>query len=129
MMAGNSTVINESCATPSTQELFSSSDFETDDIFLTVQRSTKAFCLIYNDLFAKAKNDFIAELSEYSSVSELRYVRDMVYSQVKRKLNHKNIGHLCEQRSGPNVKENIVRDIYNLYSLGEESIRHFPKAC
>ena len=57
MMAGNSNVINESCATPSTQELFSSSDVETDDIFLTVQRSTKAICLIYNDLFAKAKND------------------------------------------------------------------------
>ena len=128
MMAGNSTVINESCATPSTQEIFSSSDVETDDIFLTVQRSTKAICLIYNDLLAKAKNDFIAELSEYSSVSELRYVRDMVYSLVKRKLNHKNIGHLCERRSGPNVKENLVKDIYNLYSLGEESIQSLPQS-
>ena len=78
-------MINESCATPSNQELFSSYDVETDDIFLTVQRSTKAICLIYNDLFDKAKNDFIAELSQFSSVSELRYVCDMVYSLVRRK--------------------------------------------
>ena len=61
-------------------------------------------------------------------MSELRYVRDMVYSLVKRKLNHKNIGHLCERRSGPNVKENLVKDIYNLYSLGEESIQSLPKS-
>ena len=63
MMAGNSTVVNESCATPSTQELFSSYDVETDDIFLTVQRSTKAICLIYNDLFNQGKEWFyVAEL-------------------------------------------------------------------
>ena len=78
------------------------SDVETDDIFLTVQRSIKAISLIYNNLFAKAKNDFIAELSEYSSVSELRYIRDMMYS--------------------------LVKDIYNLYSLGEESIQSLPKS-
>ena len=51
-------MVNESCAAPSTQELFSSYDVETDDIFLTVHRSTKAICLIYN---TKAKNNFIAE--------------------------------------------------------------------
>ena len=61
-------------------------------------------------------------------MSELRYVRDMVYSLVKRKLNHKNIGHLRERRFGSNVKENLVKDIYNLYSLGEESIQSFPKS-
>ena len=128
MMAGNSTVINESCATPSSQELFSSSDVETADIFLTVLRSTKAICLIYNDLFAKTKNDFIAELPGYSSVPELRYIRDIVYYLVKRKSNHKNIGHLCERRSGSDVKENLVKDIYNLYSLGEESIQSLPRS-
>ena len=52
----------------------------------------------------------------------------MVYSLVKRKLNHKNIGHLCERRSGPNVKENLVKDIHNLYSLCEESIQSLPKS-
>ena len=58
----------------------------------------------------------------------MRYVRDMVYSLVKRKLNHKNIGHLCERRSGPNVKENLVKDTHDLYSLGEESIQSLPKS-
>ena len=85
MMAGTSNVVNEFCATPidSTQELFSSYDAEIDDILLTVQRPTKAVCLICNDLFAKVKNDFIAELSEFCSVSELRYVRFGVFSGKK----------------------------------------------
>ena len=101
-------MINESCTTPSTQELFSSSDVETDDIFLTVPRSTEAICLIYNDLFVKAKNDFIAELSEYSSVSELRYVRDMVYSLVKRKLRWSET---------KNLKISIPDNIFFLYLI------------
>ena len=52
----------------------------------------------------------------------------MVYSLVKGKLNDKNIGHLCERRSGSNLKENLVKDIYNLYSSGEESIQSLPKS-
>ena len=61
-------------------------------------------------------------------MSELHYVRDIVYSLVKRKLNHKNIGLLCERRSSLNVKENLVKDIHNFYSLGEESIQSLPKS-
>ena len=98
-----------------------------DDIFLTVQRSTFAMGKIYNDLFANSRSDFISELSELCCVAELRYVRDMVFSIVKRKLGLSNLGSLIERRSGANVKDNLLKDIYNLYSLEEKSIDALPK--
>ena len=69
--------------------------------------------------------DFISELSELCCVAELRYVRDMVL--VKRKLGQSNLGSLIERRSGANVKDNLLKDIYNLFSLGEKSIDALPK--
>ena len=110
---------------PATQELFSS--LEPDDTFLTVQRSTFAVGKIYNDLFANSRSDFISELSELCCVAELRYVCDMVFCIVKRKLGQSNLGSLIERRSGANVKDNLLKDIYNLYSLGEKSIDALPK--
>ena len=128
-MAGNSNknadIDSSFTSVPATQELFSSP--EPDDIFLTVQRSTFAVGKIYNDLFANSRSDFISELSELCCVAELRYVRDMVFCIVKRKLGQSNLGSLIERRSGANVKDNLLKDIYNLYSLGEKSIDALPK--
>ena len=73
-------------------------------------------------MFANSRSDFISELSELCCVAELRYVRDMVFCIVKRKLGQSNLGSLIERRSGTNVKDNLLKDVYNLYSLGEKSI-------
>ena len=128
-MAGNSNknadMVSSFTSVPATQELFSSP--EPEDIFRTVQRSTFAVGKIYNDLFANSRSDFISELSELCCVAELRYVRDMVFCIVKRKLGQSNLGSLIERRSGANVKDNLLKDIYNLYSLGEKSIDALPK--
>ena len=37
------------------------------------------------------------------------------------------LGPLVERKSGANVKENLLKDIYNIYSLGEGSIQSLPK--
>ena len=122
-MAGNSTVNIDSAV--STQEIPAIPD--TDDIFLTVQRSTLVVGKIYNELFAKSRTEFISELSNLCSVTELRYVRDMVLALVKRKLSQNHLGPLIERKSGANVKENLLKDIFNVYSLGEGSIQSLPK--
>ena len=128
-MAGNSNknadIDSSFTSVPATHKLFSSP--EPDDIFLTVQRSTFVVGKIYNDLFANSRSDFISELSELCCVAELRYVRDMVFCIVKRKLGQSDLGSLIERRSGANVKDNLLKDIYNLYSLGEKSIDALPK--
>ena len=72
------------------QELFPSQ--EADDTFLTIQRATFAVSKIYNDRFAKSRADFVSELSELCSTSELRFVRDIMAAAVKRKLGQCNIG-------------------------------------
>ena len=97
-----------------------------DDIFLTVQRATFAVSKIYNDLFAKSRADFVSELSELCCTSKLRFVRDTLAAVVRRKLGQCNIGNLIE-RQGTNVKDNLLKDTYNLYSLGEKSIQALPK--
>ena len=52
--------------------------------------------------------------------AELRYVRDMVFCLVKRKLGQSDLESLIERRSGAKVKDNLLKDIYYLYSLGGE---------
>ena len=95
--------------------------------FLTVQRSTLAGGKIYHELFAKSRTEFTSELSNLCSVTELRCVRDMVLASVKRKLSQNHLGPLIERKSGANVKENLLKDIFNVYSLGEGSIQSLPK--
>ena len=51
----------------------------------------------------------------------------MVFCIVKRKLGQSNLGSLIERRSGANVKDNLLKDIYNLFSLGEKSTDALPK--
>ena len=59
-------------------------------------------------------------------IKELRYVRGLVVSVVRRRLKQA-LGPLVERKSGSNVKENLLKDIYNTYSLGEGSIQSLPK--
>ena len=54
------------------------------------------------------------------------YVRDLVVSVVRRILKQA-LGPLVERKSGANVKENLLKDIYNIYSLGGGSIQSLPK--
>ena len=94
------------------------------DIFLTIQRSTTIASKIYN-FFAMPKADFLTALSDYSDVHDLRYVRDIMVSIVKRKTK-RAIGPLVERKSGTNMKDNLLKDIYNLYSFGEGSVQSLP---
>ena len=97
-----------------------------DDDFLVIQRATNAVSIIYNDLFSKSRSEFINYLSENYDIKELRYVRDLVVSVVRRRLKQA-LGPLVERKSGANVKENLLKDIYNIYSLGDGSIQSLPK--
>ena len=108
------------------QELLPSQ--EADDIFLTIQQATFAVSKIYNDLFAKSRADFVSELSELCCTSELRFVRDMLVAVVKKNLGQCNIGNLIERR-GTNAKDNLLKDTYNLYSLGENQFRLCQRTC
>ena len=51
---------------------------------------------------------------------------DMMAAVVKKKLDQCNIRNLIERR-GTNVKDNLLKNTYNLYSLGEKSIQVLPK--
>ena len=51
-----------------------------------------------------------------------------IYAIVKRKLNVNKVGQLTERRSGTNVKDNLVQDVYTLYSFGEGWIYSLPKS-
>ena len=65
-------------------------------------------------------------MSENYDIKELHYVRDLVVSVVRRRLKQA-LGPLIERKTGANVKENLLKDIYNIYSLGEGSIQSLPK--
>ena len=99
---------------------------DPDDDFLVIQRATNAVSIIYNDLFSYSRSEFINYLSVNYDIKELRYVRDLVVSVVRRRLKQA-LGPLVERKSGANVKENLLKDIYNIYSLGEGSIQSLPK--
>ena len=47
-------------------------------------------------------------------------------SIVKRKMTQL-VGPLVERKGGPNLKDNLLKDVYNLYSFGEGSIQGLPK--
>ena len=60
-------------------------------------------------------------------MAELHCVRDMVYPLVMRKLKQNSLGQLTERRTGANIKENLLKDVYNLYADGERSLQDLPK--
>ena len=70
-----------------------------DDIFLILQRSTFTMYKIYNELFGKTRADFISQLSESCDVyTELRYVRDMLYTVIKRRTGSNQLGPLVREK-------------------------------
>ena len=101
-----------------------------DDILLTVQRSTVAVNRIYNDLILKPKSEFTQCLSESNNVIELRYIRDITFSILKRKKPSTQYGNLVERRTTENVKDTLIKDIHAILMFGEETIpleaRLFP---
>ena len=117
-MAGNAN--NE--AESQTSAVISVGDVSTvtvpDDIFLSIQRATSALSKIYTELFVKPKNEFM---------SELRHVRDMMYPMVKRRTSAGQLGQLVDRKSGDHLKDNLIKDMYNLYLFGEGSISALPK--
>ena len=66
-------------------------------------------------------------LSESCDVNELRYVRDILYAMIKRRTGSNQPGPQVERKSGKNLKDKTVKDIYNLYCFGEESLSSLPK--
>ena len=103
-----------------------SSNGSSDDTFLAIQRATSTGGKIYNEFFALSRADFFSCLSECCNCYELRYVRDMMVSIVKRKVKQ-SVGPLIERKGGSNLKDNLLKDVYNLYSFGEGSIQSLPK--
>ena len=103
-----------------------SSNGSSDDTFLAIQRATSTIGKIYNEFFALSRADFFSCLSECCNYYELRYVRDMMVSIVKRKVKQ-SVGPLVERKGGSNLKDNLLKNVYNLYSFGEGSIQSLPK--
>ena len=103
-------------------------------IFLTLQNATKIVKLVSNDVFALPKAEFIQHLFDQGGISELRYVRDMNFSIVKRRHSIPNAGinriHGDSVKSihGDSVKDKLVKDIYTLYSFGEGNFKTLPKS-
>ena len=98
-----------------------------DDISLSIQRATSALSKIYTELFVKSENEFMSELSNNCDVKELRYVCDMMYPMIRRHTSAGQLGLLVDRKSGDNLKDKLIKDIYNLYLFGEGSITVFPK--
>ena len=112
----------DSSSTSSACTQDNSNSVNSDDAFLEIQRATVTVGKIYNDYFALTGADFISSLSECCNCYELRYIRDMMVSKTKQ-----SVGPLVERRGPSNLKENLLKDIYNLYSFGEGSIHSLPK--
>ena len=103
-----------------------SSNGSSDDAFLAIQRATSTVGKICNEFSALSRADFFSCLSECCNCYELRYVRDMMVSIVKRKVKQ-SVGPLVEHKGGSNLKDNLLKDVYNLYSFGEGSVQSLPK--
>ena len=50
----------------------------------------------------------------------------MMVSIVKRKVKQ-SVGPLVERKGGSNLKDNLLKDVYNLYSFGQGSVQSLPK--
>ena len=77
-------------------------------------------------VFALPRADFFSCLSECCDCYELRYVRDMMVSIVKRKMKQ-SVGPLVKRKGTSNLKDNLLKDVYDLHSFEEGSIQSLPK--
>ena len=80
-MAGNSTAVYPTLLREEAQQTAEANpgNNHCEDIFLTIQSATKIVKLIYNDFFALPKAEFIQHLFDQGGISQLRYVRDMIF--------------------------------------------------
>ena len=99
-MAGNSNNDHESLGVTASTVCHEDTSLAVDDTFLIIHRSTLIVSRIYNELFDKPKTEFLAELSGACDVAELRSVRDIMYSTVKRRTVSGHLGPLVERKSG-----------------------------
>ena len=51
----------------------------------------------------------------------------MLHTVIKRRTGSNQIGLLVERKFGENLKDKMVKDIYNLYCFGEGSLSSLPK--
>ena len=80
-MAGNSTAADSTLLQEEAQQTAeaNSGNDHCEDIFLTVQSATNIVKLMYNNLFALPKAEFIQHPFDEGGISELRYIRDMIF--------------------------------------------------
>ena len=118
-MAGNSTAADHTLLQEEAQQTAEANpgNNHCEDIFLTLQNATKIVKLVYNDFFALPKAEFIQHLFDQGGISELRYVRDMIFSIVKRRRNIPNAGILISRIHGDSAKDKLVKDIYTFFSF------------
>ena len=126
MITGNSNNEHESLVATASSVGHENTSLAVDDTFLIIERSTLIVSRIYEELFDKPKIEFLAELSGACDVAELRFVRDIMYSTVKRRTASGHLGPLVERKSD-DLKEKLLKDVYNLYLFGEGTITSFPK--
>ena len=129
-MAGNPTAADPTLLQEEAQQTaeVNPGNNHCEDIFLTLQSATKIVKLIYNDLFALPKAESFQHLFDQGRISELRYVRDMIFSIVKRRHSIPNAGILINRIHGDSVKDKLVKDIYTLYTFGEGNSKTLPKS-
>ena len=129
-MAGNSTAADPTLPQEEAQQTAEANpgNNHCEDIFLTLQNATKIVTLVCNDFFALPKAEFIQHLFDQGGISELMYVRDMIFSIVKRRHNIPNAEILINRIHEDSVKDKLVKDIYTLYSFGEGNSKTLPKS-
>ena len=103
------------------------SNIDCDDTFLVPARSTSTLHRIYNEHFDKSRSEFIAHLADYCDVIELCYVRDIMFSIIKRRTKSNQLAPLVKGKSGEHLKDKLLKDIYNFYCFGEGSLSSLPK--
>ena len=103
------------------------SSIDCDGTFLVLQRSTSTLHRINNEHFGKPRSEFMAHLADSCDVIELRYVRDMMFSIIKRRTKSNQLARLVDGKSGEHLKDKLIKDIYSLYCFGEGSLTSLPK--
>ena len=78
------------------------SSTDCGDTFLVLQISTSTLHRIYNE----SRSEFMAHLADSCDVTELRYVRDMMFSIIKRRTKSNQLAPLVERKSGEHLKTN-----------------------
>ena len=125
-MAGNSNNVHKSSEVNANSLGREDTTLALDDMFLIVQRSTMTVSRRYNELFEEPKSDFLAELSGTCDIAEVKFVRDMMYSVIKRRTASGQLRPLVERKS-VDLKDKLLKDIYNLYLVGEGTINSLLK--